>query len=82
VSVTFREGQSVRRGELLAQIDPRPFLIQLHAAQPARAREEAQLHEARLNLDRYDRLGAEGIIPKQQIDDQKALAIQLAAARS
>ena len=79
VSVSFREGQTVRRGELLAQIDPRPFLIQLHAAQAARARDEAQLHEARLNLDRYHRLGAEGIIPQQQLDDQKALAIQLAA---
>ncbi len=75
--VAFREGQTVRRGELLAEIDPRPFTIQLHQAQAALARDEAQLQGAQRNLERYAAVSAERLIPQQQTDDQRALVEQL-----
>ncbi|HEX9577836.1 MAG TPA: biotin/lipoyl-binding protein, partial [Myxococcales bacterium] len=49
-AVLFREGQAVRRGDLIARIDPRPFLNQLHQAEGALGRDKAQLEGARLNL--------------------------------
>jgi multidrug efflux system membrane fusion protein len=76
-TVAFREGQTVKRGELLAQIDSRPFSIQLHQAEAALARDRAQLHGAELNLTRYVTVSAERLIPQQQVDDQRALTEQL-----
>ena len=75
--VAFREGQTVRRGELLAEVDPRPLTIQLHQAEAALARDEAQLHGAERNLERYAAVSAERLIPQQQTDDQRALVEQL-----
>jgi multidrug efflux system membrane fusion protein len=75
--VAFREGQSVKRGELLAQIDPRPFQIMLHQAEAALARDQAQLAGAERNLDRYVAVVAQHLIPQQQVDDQRALVEQL-----
>jgi multidrug efflux system membrane fusion protein len=78
--VVFREGQEVKRGQVLAQIDPRPFQIQLHQGEGALARDEAQLVGARKNLERYRALVADKLIPQQQVDDQAALVGQLEGA--
>jgi multidrug efflux system membrane fusion protein len=75
-SVAFKEGQFVHKGDLLAQIDPRPFIIQLHTAEAAIARDAAQAREGRLNLDRYQTLRKENLVPQQQVDDQQALVDQ------
>jgi len=75
--VAFREGQTVKQGALLAEIDPRPFAIQLHTAEAALARDEAQLQGATRNLERYAAVSAEHLIPEQQTDDQRALVAQL-----
>ena len=77
VRVGFREGQTVRRGDLLAEVDPRPFTIQLHQGEAALARDEAQLHGAEKNLERYAAVSAERLIPEQQTDDQRTLVEQL-----
>ena len=74
--VTFKEGQQVHKGDLLAQIDPRPFLIQLHNAEAALARDRAQLKNAKLNLDRYQTLLDQKLIAQQQATDQQALVDQ------
>jgi multidrug efflux system membrane fusion protein len=75
--VAFREGQEVKKGDLLAQIDPRPFTIQLHQAEAALVRDAAQLRNAKLNLERYRELVARSLIAQQQVDDQQATADQL-----
>ncbi|HEY4186724.1 MAG TPA: efflux RND transporter periplasmic adaptor subunit [Polyangia bacterium] len=77
VRVAFREGQAVKRGELLAEVDPRPFTIQLHQGEAALARDDAQLKGAEKNLERYAAVSAERLIPEQQTDDQRALVEQL-----
>jgi multidrug efflux system membrane fusion protein len=78
--VLFTEGQMVHKGDLLAQIDPRPFAAQLHQAEGAIARDTAQLHDAQINLQRYRDLRAQKLIAEQQVDDQQALAGQAAGA--
>ena len=78
--VHFREGQAVRRGEVLAQIDPRPFVIQLQQGQGALARDRAQLAAAKANLERYRALVAQKLVAQQQVDDQAALVGQLEGA--
>jgi multidrug efflux system membrane fusion protein len=78
--VLFKEGQLVRKGELLARIDPRPFQNQLAQAQGALERDRAQLSGARLNLTRYKQLAEKKLIAQQQADDQGALVGQLEGA--
>lgn len=78
--VLFREGQVVRKGDVLAQIDPRPFQAQLKQAEGALARDDAQLKSARLDLARYRSLAAEKLIPQQQADQQIAVVGQLEGA--
>jgi multidrug efflux system membrane fusion protein len=78
-AVAFKEGQLVHKGDLLAQVDPRPFQIALHNAEAALARDSAQLREARLNLERYRTLRAQSLVAQQQVDDQQALADQYEA---
>jgi multidrug efflux system membrane fusion protein len=78
-SVVFKEGQAVKQGTLLAQIDPRPFQIALHTAQAALARDSAQLKGAELNLERYVQVRQEKLIAQQQVDDQRATVAQLQA---
>lgn len=80
--VRFREGQQVRRGEVLAEIDPRPFLAQLHQAEGALARDSAMLRNNRLNLERYTNLRKQDLIAQQQADDQQAAVDQFAGAVS
>lgn len=78
--VLFKEGQTVRKGDVLAQIDPRPFFIQLHTAQGATARDEATLKTSKVNLDRYKELRAQNLVAQQQVDDQAALVGQAEGA--
>jgi multidrug efflux system membrane fusion protein len=76
VSVNFKEGMIVHKGDLLAQVDPRPYEIALHNAEAALARDSAQLRDARMNLERYRTLRAQNLISQQQLDDQQNLADQ------
>ena len=75
--VRFKEGQTVRSGDLLAEIDPRPFQVQLIQAEGQRARDRSQLRNAQVDLERYRELLPQGYIPKQQLDTQEALVRQL-----
>lgn len=67
--VLFTEGQPVKQGELIAQIDPRPFLVQLHQAQGALARDRASLDAARRNYERYKGLREQQLVAQQQVDE-------------
>jgi len=75
--VFVNEGQTVNQGELLIEIDPRPFEVQLEQALAQLARDQAQLTDAKLNLARYTTLIPSGSIAQQQVDTQKALVDQL-----
>jgi membrane fusion protein, multidrug efflux system len=77
--VVFVEGQDVKAGDLLAQIDPRPYQAQLNQVIAAKARDEALLANAKLNLQRYQILAAQHFIPLLQRDTQIALVEQDAA---
>jgi multidrug efflux system membrane fusion protein len=70
--VLFTEGQQVKQGDLLAEIDPRPFEVQLAQAEGQAAKDQATLENARLDLDRYQTLSNGGLVPKQQVDTQSA----------
>jgi multidrug efflux system membrane fusion protein len=72
VKVSFQEGQDVEEGDPLFQIDPRPFQAALDQASANRARIEAQLVGAQLDLDRYVKTSAQGYEPIQLRDDQRA----------
>jgi len=78
--VLFREGQTIKAGDRIAQIDPRPFVNQLHQAQGALERDRAQLKGAKLNLARFTSLAAQKLIAQQQADDQATLVGQLEGA--
>ena len=78
--VAFREGQIVRAGELLAEIDPRPFAVQLTQAVGQLAKDQALLKNAQLDLERYQTLLAQDSISKQQVDTQAALVRQYEGA--
>ncbi|HZZ82928.1 MAG TPA: efflux RND transporter periplasmic adaptor subunit [Anaeromyxobacteraceae bacterium] len=78
--VLFAEGQPVRRGQVLAQIDPRPFRIQLDQAEGALARDEAQLRNSQVNERRYRELADQKLIASQQFTDQEAQTRQLEGA--
>lgn len=76
MNVRFQEGQLVQKDELLAEIDPRPFEVQLMQAEGQMARDQAALRNARLDLQRYKDLYKDGYVPKQQVDTQDALVRQ------
>jgi multidrug efflux system membrane fusion protein len=77
--VLFKEGQPVHAHDVLAQIDPRPFTIQLHQAEAALARDTAQLDNARTTLRRDQALTEDSLITRQQLEDQEALVHQFDA---
>ena len=79
-SVIFREGQVVRRGDALAQIDPRPFQVQLEQAKGALTRDAAQLRTARLALARNRELRREKLVSQQDVDNQEAAVGQFEGA--
>jgi len=78
--VHFREGQTVQKGDLLMQIDPRPYQVQLLQAEGQMAKDEAALKNARMDLERYRTLVKQGIIPQQQMDTQVSTVDQAEAA--
>jgi len=80
LSVAFQEGQSVKAGDLLAQIDPRPFEVMLTQANGQMARDQAQLKNAQVDLERYQTLLAQDSIARQQVDTQAALVRQYQGA--
>ncbi len=77
MKVNFLEGQSVKEGDLLIEIDSRPYQVQLEQMQAQLFRDQAQLRDAQLNLQRYTTLIPSGSIAQQQVDTQKALVDQL-----
>lgn len=72
INVAFTEGQFVHQGDLLAEIDPRPFQVQLEQAEGQLAKDTAQRNDAQINLDRFQLLFKAGVIPQQQLDTQRA----------
>jgi multidrug efflux system membrane fusion protein len=79
-SVAFAEGQDVQAGSVLAEIDPRPFEAQLKLAEANKAKDEAQLANARLDLARFQTLEARGAATQQSLDTAKAQTAELGAS--
>src|SRR6516162_7024059 len=74
--IAFREGQDVREGDLLAQIDPRPYAALMQQAEADKARDEALLSNAKLDLNRYSTLALKKYATRQSVDTQNALVAQ------
>jgi membrane fusion protein, multidrug efflux system len=79
VKISFVQGQTVRKGDVLAVIDPSPYQAQLDQAIANRDRDQAHLENAKINLKRYTKLGKQDSIALQLVDSQKAIVDQLVA---
>ena len=77
--IAFEEGKTVNKGDLLAQIDPRPFQAALELSLAAKAKDEAQLQSAKADLERYLTLAPENLASKQILDAQRATVAGLEA---
>ncbi len=71
--IAFKEGQMVKEGDLLAEIDPRPFQAAVEQAEAKKSQDEANLANAKRDLDRYSTLAKQSFASQQQLDTQKAL---------
>lgn len=80
IAIPVREGQDVHQGDIVAQIDPRPYRAALDQARAQRAQDAAQLRAAQLDLQRYQDLAARNFAPRQQVDQQQATVDKLVAA--
>ena len=80
VKIDFKEGQEVKEGDLLLQIDPRPYQATLAQAEAVKQKDEAQLAGAQADLERYAQLVPSGHQTRQSYDQQKALVAQLQAS--
>ncbi len=80
IKVNFEEGQRVKAGDLLAEVDPRPYEVALQQTQGQKQRDEALLKNAQIDLQRYKTLVAQDSIARQQFDTQAALVRQYEAA--
>ena len=79
IKVNFTEGQDVKTGDVLAQIDPLPFKAQLDQVVAKKNQVDAQLSNARMDLNRYVDMVAKNVIAHQQFDTQKAMVAQIEA---
>ncbi|HEY9359504.1 MAG TPA: efflux RND transporter periplasmic adaptor subunit, partial [Xanthobacteraceae bacterium] len=79
LEISFKEGQDVPKGYVLAKVDPVTYQAAYDQTVAKKAQDEAQLANARLDLDRYTRLAATNAVNKQQLDTQRALVAQLEA---
>ena len=77
-AVRFKEGQVVRKGDPLIEIDPRPFEATLMQAQGVLERDQATLAQATMDLNRYRDAWSRNAIPKQTLDDQEKIVLQQA----
>ncbi|HYN16388.1 MAG TPA: efflux RND transporter periplasmic adaptor subunit, partial [Terriglobales bacterium] len=76
VKIYYKEGQTVRKGELLAEIDPRPFEVQLTQAEGQLIKDQAALENARVDLTRYQALIKRNAVAEQQLATQQAIVTQ------
>jgi multidrug efflux system membrane fusion protein len=76
VKINFTEGQTVKQGDSLIEIDPRPYQVQLEQAEGQLAKDQAQLRDVQVDYERFKLLFQEGVIAKQQLDSQQALVGQ------
>jgi multidrug efflux system membrane fusion protein len=79
MKVDFNEGDTVTAGQIIIEIDPRPFQVQLELAQATLAHDQAVLNNAKVDLERYKMLRTTEAIPQQQLDTQVALVAQYEA---
>jgi len=80
LEVKFKEGQMVQQGDVLAEIDPRPYQAALMQAEGALARDQALLANSKIDLERYQTLFKQDSIAKQQVDTQMSLVRQYEGA--
>jgi membrane fusion protein, multidrug efflux system len=77
--IGFRQGRTVTEGDVLVEIDPRPYQATLAQAQAKKTQDQSMLKDAKLNLDRYLSLADKNVVTKQQLDTQQATVDQLTA---
>lgn len=80
VEIHFKEGQEVKKGDLLAVVDPRPYQVALSQAEATLFKDQSALNDAKLNFERFQDLYKQGIIPQQQFDTQRSMMGQLEGA--